>query len=48
MREKVIVATMLVFLFAAATVLLYINVWHQGKTEYKDGILIENISYERL
>lgn len=41
MRERVIVITMVLFMFAAATVLVYINFWHQNSVEYKDGILIE-------
>lgn len=41
MRERVIVITMVLFMFAAATVLVYMNFWHQNSGEYKDGILIE-------
>lgn len=48
MREKVIVITMVLFMFAAATVLVYMNFWHQSSGQYKDGTLIENITCEKV
>lgn len=40
MRDKVLVFTMILFMFAAATVLIYTNIWGQQNKEYKDGTLI--------